>query len=51
MLKNRYSCLTVDRYVIMPNHIYVILILSNGTEGRGTAEASPRPTMDVAEGD
>ena len=42
-LEERYSCLSVDRYVIMPNHIHAILILNNETAG-----ASPRPTiMDI----
>ena len=42
-LQERYPCLTLDRYVIMPNHIHAILILTEETAG-----ASPRPTiMDV----
>ena len=42
-LKDRFPSVTVRRYVIMPNHIHVILILGNETAG-----ASPRPTvMDV----
>ena len=43
LLEDRYPCLSVDRYVIMPNHIHVILILDCEVAG-----ASPRPTvMDV----
>ncbi len=43
LLSSRYLCLTVDAYVIMPNHIHAILVLQNDTAG-----ASPRPTvMDV----
>ena len=43
LLKDRYPCLTVDQYVIMPNHIHAVLILDNETAG-----ASPRPTiMDI----
>ena len=43
LLEDRYPCLLIDRYVIMPNHIHVILILK-----RDAAGASPRPTvMDV----
>ena len=38
-LEKRYPSLTVDRYVIMPNHIHAILILD------GSAGASPRPTI------
>ena len=42
LLEDRYSFLTVDQYVIMPNHIHMILIFDE------TAGASPRPTlMDV----
>ena len=41
-LENRYPNLKIEQYVIMPNHIHAILIL---TEAAG---ASPRPTiMDV----
>ena len=43
LLEKRYPCLTVDRYIIMPNHIHVVLILNNIAAG-----ASPRPTiMDI----
>ena len=43
LLEERYSYLSVDEYVIMPNHIHAILILD-----RETAGASPRPTvMDI----
>ena len=38
LLEKRFSCLKVDRYVIMPNHIHAILILEKA------AGASPRPT-------
>ena len=42
-LENRFSYLSVDQYVIMPNHIHVIFVLDNETAG-----ASPRPTvMDI----
>ena len=40
LLEDRYPCLSVDRYVIMPNHIHVILILDCEAAG-----ASPRPTV------
>ena len=40
MLEERYPDLTVDQYVIMPNHIHAIMILSGKAAG-----ASPRPTM------
>ena len=39
LLERRYPSLTVDQYVIMPNHIHAILILSDA------AGASPRPTI------
>ena len=43
LLEERYPFLSVDQYVIMPNHIHVVLILDNQTAG-----ASPRPTvMDI----
>ena len=42
-LEKRYSCLKIDAYVIMPNHIHVVFIMDNETAG-----ASPRPTiMDI----
>ena len=42
LLENRYPCVGIDQYVIMPNHIHLILILNEA------AGASPRPTiMDV----
>ena len=43
LLEKRYSCLKIDRYVIMPNHIHIIFIIDNEAAG-----ASPRPTvMDI----
>lgn len=39
-LEKRFSCLKIDKYVIMPNHIHAILILDDST-----AEASLRPTL------
>ena len=42
-LEQRHSCVKVDKYVIMPNHIHAIIRLTEETAG-----ASPRPTlMDV----
>lgn len=41
-LEERYDFVTIDKYVIMPNHIHAILLLEE------TAGASPRPTvMDI----
>ena len=40
LLEERYPYLAVDKYVIMPNHIHVIMILSGRAAG-----ASPRPTI------
>ena len=39
-LTERFNNLTVERYVIMPNHIHAILILNGEAAG-----ASPRPTL------
>ena len=39
LLEARYPCLSVDRYVIMPNHIHIVLILDGDAAG-----ARPRPT-------
>jgi REP element-mobilizing transposase RayT len=42
-LRERYPYVTIDCYVIMPNHIHAILILDHEAAG-----ASPRPTvMDI----
>ena len=40
LLEERYACLTMDQYIIMPNHLHVILIMDAKTAG-----ASPRPTV------
>ena len=40
LLADRYPYLTIDQYVIMPNHIHAILILNGEAAG-----ASPRPTV------
>lgn len=29
-----YNHITVDKYVVMPNHIHMILVLNDGTQGR-----------------
>lgn len=43
LLQERYSFLTVDQFVIMPNHVHVIFILKKEAVG-----ASPHPTiMDI----
>ena len=39
-LEKRYPHVKIDKYVIMPNHIHVIIRLMEGTAG-----ASPRPTI------
>ena len=39
-LENRYEYLSVDKYVIMPNHIHVVLILEIEAAG-----ARPRHTL------
>ena len=40
LLKKRYPFLSIDKYVIMPDHIHAIIVLSDETAG-----ASPRPTI------
>jgi REP element-mobilizing transposase RayT len=40
LLENRYPCLSIDKFVIMPNHIHVILFLQEDTAG-----VNPRPTI------
>ena len=42
-LQKRYEFVTIDKYVIMPTHLHVIVILSGDAAG-----ASPRPTLDAA---
>ena len=32
-LENRYEYLSVDKYIIMPNHIHVVLILESEAAG------------------
>ncbi len=39
-LEKRYDYVKIDKYVIMPNHIHVIIILENTAVG-----ASPHPTL------
>ncbi len=39
LLEERYPFLTVDRYVIMPNHIHAIFVIKE------TAGVNPRPTI------
>jgi REP element-mobilizing transposase RayT len=40
LLEKRFTGLRVDQYVIMPNHIHMILVLDEKPAG-----ASPRPTV------
>ena len=42
-LEQRFSCLKVDRYVIMPNHIHVIFVLDGDVLG----EKKPYTIMDI----
>ena len=39
-LENRYDCVKIDKYVIMPDHIHVIVVMRNSSAG-----ASPCPTL------
>ncbi len=47
LLEQKYPYLTVDKYVIMPNHIHVIFIFGEKTVGddEKTAGVNPRPTL------
>ena len=50
ILKDRYPCLALDRYVIMPDHIHAILILNGEMAGEdvGFVKSAIRPTiMDI----
>ena len=40
LLENRYEGIKIDRYVIMPNHIHILLSVNSPTAG-----ASPCPTI------
>ncbi len=40
LLENRYEGITIDKYVIMPNHIHILVSIC-----RNTAGASPCPTI------
>ena len=40
MLQSRYRNLSIDKYVIMPDHLHVLLTLSENAGG-----ASPSPTV------
>ena len=46
-LPNRYPCARIDKYVMMPTHLHVIIRLEGDTAGACTAAAgaSPRPTL------
>ena len=39
LLENRYQNIKIDKYVIMPNHIHIIILINK------TAGASPCPTI------
>ena len=47
-LPERYPAITIDKYVIMPNHIHMILVIKNSTDE--TARMYPRPTLGIAIG-
>ena len=34
-INNNYSNVFIDKYIVMPNHIHLIIILNNQTGGRG----------------
>ena len=39
-LEGRYSFVKIDRYVIMPNHIHAIIVITEDAAG-----VNPRPTL------
>ena len=41
-LQNRYA-ITIDKYVVMPNHIHVLFLMEHNRDAR--AEQSPAPTL------
>ena len=47
-LPKRFPDLTLDRYVIMPNHIHLLLTIKSGAGGAGGASPSPTTKSDVA---
>lgn len=44
-LEERFKCVKIDKYVIMPNHIHVIIIIEENDMPIEKAGASPRPTL------
>lgn len=44
-LEKRYKCVKIDKYVIMPNHIHTVIIISENYAMNIAAGASPRPTL------
>jgi len=43
-IEQHYDCVFIDCFVIMPNHVHLIIIISNDS-GRATGRASPSPTL------
>ncbi|MBQ1186881.1 MAG: transposase [Clostridia bacterium] len=39
-ISKRYACVDIEKYVIMPNHIHILLFIDGFSAG-----ASPRPTL------
>lgn len=44
-LEERFDGVKIDKYVIMPNHIHVIIIIDESGKSVGEAGASSRPTL------
>ena len=41
----KYPCVVVDKYVVMPNHIHIILIIDNDIEDVSSGTGNPSPTV------
>ena len=44
-LEERFKGVQIDKYVIMPNHIHVVIIIGESVTSVEEAGASPRPTL------
>lgn len=44
-LEERFKGVQIDKYVIMPNHIHVVIIIGESVMSVEEAGASPRPTI------
>ena len=42
-LSSRYECVSIENFVVMPNHVHAIIVISNDIAQ--TVRASPAPTL------